>query len=112
MGPMFMAEITCPGSQMSGCYKCLNQRRGEIVEEVEVEGSPLQLVKALLPVAESFGFTADLRSKTSGKAFPQCSFDSWSEFGGDPFTEDSKAQKLLLEIRKRKGVKEEIPKFE
>jgi elongation factor 2 len=40
--PVFMAEITCPTSNMSGCYKCLNQRRGEIVEEVEVQGSPLQ----------------------------------------------------------------------
>lgn len=59
--PVFMAEITCPTSNMSGCYKCLNQRRGEIVEEIEVQGSPLQLVKAYLPVAESFGFTGDLR---------------------------------------------------
>jgi len=62
--PYFIAEITCPTSKMSGCYKCLNKRRGEIVEEIEVEGSPLQLVKAYLPVAESFGFTAALRQET------------------------------------------------
>jgi len=39
--PIFLAEITCPTSKMSGCYKCLNKRRGEIQEEIEVEGSPL-----------------------------------------------------------------------
>lgn len=68
--PIFIAEITCPTSKMSGCYRCLNKRRAEIVEEIEVEGSPLQLVKAYLPVAESFGFTGALRQETQGKAFP------------------------------------------
>jgi translation elongation factor EF-G len=34
-------------------------------------------VKAFLPVNESFGFTADLRSNTGGQAFPQCVFDHW-----------------------------------
>jgi translation elongation factor EF-G len=29
-------------------------------------------IRAYLPVKESFGFTADLRSHTGGKAFPQC----------------------------------------
>ena len=53
--PIFITEITCPTSKMSGTYKCLNKRRGEIVEEIEVQGSPLQLVKAYLPVSESFG---------------------------------------------------------
>lgn len=110
--PVFMAEITCPTSNMSGCYKCLNQRRGEIVEEIEVQGSPLQQVKAYLPVAESFGFTGDLRQKTGGKAFPQCSFDHWQEFGGDPFEEGSKAEAICLAVRKRKGINENMPKFE
>jgi translation elongation factor EF-G len=32
---------------------------------------------------ESFGFTADLRSNTGGKAFPQCSFDHWAPMSGD-----------------------------
>ena len=63
--PIFLAEITCPTSKMSGCYKCLNKRRGEIQEEIEVEGSPLQLVKAFLPVAESFGNIISSTFKTN-----------------------------------------------
>jgi len=46
---------------MSGVYKCLNSRRGEIISEEQVEGTPKNLVKAYLPVSESFGFTNYLR---------------------------------------------------
>lgn len=42
------------------------------------------VVKAYLPVNESFGFTADLRSNTGGQAFPQCVFDHWQILPGDP----------------------------
>jgi elongation factor 2 len=47
------------------------------------------MIKAYLPVAESFGFTQALRAATSGRAFPQCVFDHWEELGGDPL--DAKA---------------------
>jgi len=33
-------------------------------------------------------------------------------YGDDPFEEDSKGQKIVLDIRKRKGLKVEMPKFE
>ena len=42
------------------------------------------MVRAYLPVNESFGFTADLRSNTGGQAFPQCVFDHWSIMTDDP----------------------------
>lgn len=42
------------------------------------------MVKAYLPVNESFGFTADLRSNTGGQAFPQCVFDHWNIMQDDP----------------------------
>lgn len=34
-------------------------------------------VRAYLPVAESFGFTGELRQATAGQAFPQMVFDHW-----------------------------------
>src|SRR5699024_4204132 len=46
--------------------------------------------KAYLPVMESFGFTEDLRSQTSGQAFPQCVFDHWQVVTGDVLKEGSK----------------------
>jgi len=40
---------------MSGVYKVISQRRGEVVEEEQVEGTELNQVRAYLPVGESFG---------------------------------------------------------
>jgi elongation factor 2 len=50
-----------------------------------------------------------LRGNTQGKAFPQCVFDHWEVIKGLPLT-DPKAGELVLSIRKRKGLKPELPK--
>ena len=49
-----------------------------------------------------------LRGNTQGKAFPQCVFDHWEAIKGLPLT-DEKAKALVLGIRKRKCLKEEMP---
>lgn len=45
-------------------------------------------VKAYLPVMESFGFTADLRSQTQGQAFPQSVMDHWDVMPGCEYQSD------------------------
>ena len=56
---------------LKGVHMVLGKRRGRIVDQSEVGGTPMTTVIATLPVAESFGFVSDLRGSTSGKAFPQ-----------------------------------------
>lgn len=107
--PVFLCEITAPMDAMGGVYQCLNQRRGMVIEENPMQGTPLNVVKAYLPVAESFGFTSHLRGMTQGQAFPQCVFDHWAQVQSDPFELDSKAFKIVADIRKRKGLKEGVP---
>lgn len=80
-----------------------------VIGEEPVSGTPLVIVKAYLPVAESFGFTQHLRASTSGRAFPQCVFDHWEEVNTDPQEEGSKSNVIVEEIRKRKGLKPGIP---
>jgi len=109
--PMFLAEITAPVDAMGGVYQCLNQRRGIVSEEEPVAGTPLNQVKAFLPVAESFGFTAHLRALTAGQAFPQCVFHHWQEVNGSPLDSTQKAYEIVQIIRKRKGLKEGIPEL-
>ena len=58
---------------------------------------------------ESFGFTGTLRAATSGQAFPQCVFDHWDMIGSDPLDPGSQAGKIVCDIRKRKGIKENVP---
>ncbi|XP_031206183.1 elongation factor 2, partial [Mastomys coucha] len=75
MEPIYLVEIQCPEQVVGGIYGVLNRKRGHVFEESQVAGTPMFVVKAYLPVNESFGFTADLRSNTGGQAFPQCVFD-------------------------------------
>jgi len=109
MEPIYLVEIQCPEQAMGGIYGTLNRRRGHVFAEEQKVGTPLYVVKAYLPVMESFGFTADLRSHTSGQAFPQCVFDHWQVLSGDPLKEGSKANEIVMNTRKRKGLQGGIP---
>jgi elongation factor 2 len=107
--PVYLVEIQCPEHAMGGIYGVLNRRRGHVFAEEQRPGTPLYTIKAYLPVMESFGFTADLRSHTGGQAFPQCVFDHWQIMNGDPLDIAGKTGQIVLGIRKRKGLSEEVP---
>ncbi|CAG8629915.1 706_t:CDS:2 [Paraglomus brasilianum] len=109
--PVYLVEIQCPEQAMGGIYGVLNRRRGHVFSEEQRPGTPLYNVKAYLPVNESFGFTADLRSHTGGQAFPQCVFSHWQLMSGTPL-EVSKVQEIVKGIRKRKGLSEDIPSLD
>ena len=53
--PVYLCEIQCPENAVGGIYGCLTKRRGIVIEEHQVEGTPMFTVKAHLPVNESFG---------------------------------------------------------
>ena len=89
---------------MGGIYGVLTRRRGHVFEENRVAGTPMYVVKAYLPVNESFGFTADLRSNTGGQAFPQCVFDHWQVMQGNPLEPSSKVGEIVTKTRTRKGL--------
>merc|ERR1711917_101836 len=105
MEPVYLVEIQCPENAVGGIYGVLNRRRGHVFEEAQTPGTPMFVVKAYLPVNESFGFTADLRSNTGGQAFPQCVFDHWQIMPGDPMEEGSKVHQIVEGCKARKGLK-------
>jgi len=109
--PMYLVEISVPMSAQSGVFSTLRARRGEIVDVQERPGTPLALIRAYLPVVDSFGFTQLLRAATGGKAFPQMKFSHWKEMPGDPMKEGTPAYIALMKTRKRKGLKVELPIF-
>ncbi|CAG8189295.1 unnamed protein product [Penicillium salamii] len=111
--PIFNVEIQVPEQAMGGIYGVLTRRRGHVYTEEQRPGTPLFMVKAYLPVNESFGFPADLRSATGGQAFPQSVFDHWSILpGGSPLDPTTKPGQVVQEMRKRKGLKEVVPGYE
>jgi len=108
--PVYLCNISVPQDAMGNVYGVLTKRRGHVFSEEQRPGTPQMTLLAYLPVMESFGFTADLRSNTGGKAFPQCSFDHWEAMTGSPF-EESKVKETILAVRKRKGLKESVPEI-
>jgi elongation factor 2 len=108
--PVFLVEISCPYEVTGAVYGCLNQRRGEIIEENVISGTPITIIKAYMPVIESIGFTSYLRSQTAGKAFPTMCFSHWKEIDSDPLSgAENSSSKIVKEIRLRKGLDVQIP---
>lgn len=110
--PVFLVEIQCPENAIGGIYSVLNTKRGQVISEEQRPGTPLFTVKAYLPVNESFGFTGTLRQATGGQAFPQMVFDHWETMNGDPLDTSSKPGAIVVETRKRQGLKAEVPGYE
>jgi len=104
-----LCEIQTPDDVVGGIYQTLTQRRGIVISEEPIAGTPLVNMKAYLPVGESFGFTQALRAATSGRAFPQCVFDHWEQMSGNPLEPGAKANDIVEAIRKRKGLRKSIP---
>ncbi|CAJ1955047.1 unnamed protein product [Cylindrotheca closterium] len=109
--PVYLCNISVPQDAMGNVYGVLTRRRGHVFTEEQRPGTPMMTLLAYLPVMESFGFTADLRSNTGGKAFPQCSFDHWEAMSGSPYDDGTKTQEVVLSVRKRKGLAEGVPEL-
>ncbi|KAF9622448.1 hypothetical protein IFM89_031251 [Coptis chinensis] len=106
--PVYMVEIQAPEQALGDIYGVLNKKRGHVFEEMQRPGTPLYNIKAYLLVIESFGFSGQLRAATSGQAFPQCVFDHWDMMSSDPLEVGSQAATLVSDIRRRKGLKEQM----
>lgn len=68
MEPVLSVDIQTTADCMSAIYTVLQKRRGHVVSDKPLPGTPLYTVKALLPAIESFGFETDLRYHTQGQA--------------------------------------------
>ncbi|KAJ2521734.1 translation elongation factor 2 [Coemansia sp. RSA 1939] len=109
--PVYLVDVQCPEGAIGGIYSVFNKRRGQVFEE-NMHSASMYNVKAYLPVAESIGFTTDLRSATAGQAFPQMVFDHWSTMGGDATEAGDKANVICVSIRQRKGLNPVVPTYE
>ncbi|KAK8588965.1 hypothetical protein V6N12_023374 [Hibiscus sabdariffa] len=106
--PVYLVEIQAPVHSLDGVYSVLNNRRGHVFQEMQRPGTPIYDIQAYLPVLESFGFSSTLRNATSGQAFTQCVFDHWDMMLSDPLEPGSSAALHVADIRRRKGLKEQI----
>jgi elongation factor G len=75
--PIMAVEVVTPEEYMGDVIGDLNSRRGK-VGKMEQRGN-LQVVSAEVPLAEMFGYSADLRSKTQGRANYTMQFHSYQQ---------------------------------
>jgi len=106
--PIYRVDITAPSECISQVYSIMSARRGSVISEELRLGTPLVDMIAHLPVSESFGFVSKLREVTSGRAFPNLSFDHWAMLDGNPLA-DSKVRNLVKAIREKKGLRPNPP---
>ncbi|XP_061526565.1 elongation factor-like GTPase 1 isoform X2 [Phycodurus eques] len=120
MAAMYTCEIMATAEVLGRVYGVLGKREGRILQEEMKEGTEIFIIKAVLPVAESFGFADEFRKRTSGLASPQMVFSHWEVISSDPFwvptTEEeylhfgekadstNQALKYMNAVRRRKGL--------
>ncbi len=75
--PTMSIEVVSPEEYMGDVIGDLNSRRGKI-QNIERRGK-MQVIKALAPLAEMFGYATDLRSKTQGRATYTMQFSHYDE---------------------------------
>ena len=63
--PIMKVEVTMPEEYMGDVIGDINSRRGRIEGMDDIGGG--KMVKAYVPLAEMFGYSTDLRSKTQGR---------------------------------------------
>ena len=75
--PLMAVEVTTPEEYLGTVIGDINSRRGQVQGMDEAHGN--QVVRALVPLSEMFGYVGDLRSKTSGQASYAMEFHSYGE---------------------------------
>jgi elongation factor 2 len=102
--PIYKIVISVASDLSGESSRILSTRRGKVTS-FEQKGLLTQIT-GYIPVAETFGFSKELRSATSGRAVWQSFFDHWEK------VPQKIAVETIVELRKRKGLSPEVPKPE
>ena len=75
--PIMKVEVTMPEEYMGDVIGDINSRRGRIEGMEDIGGG--KMVKAYVPLAEMFGYSTDLRSKTQGRGNYSMFFEKYEQ---------------------------------
>ena len=76
--PIMKVEVTTPEDYMGDVIGDINSRRGRIEGMEDIGGG--KMIRGYVPLAEMFGYSTDLRSKTQGRGNYSCSSRNTSRF--------------------------------
>ena len=92
MEPIMQMEVVTPEESMGDVIGDLNKRRGQ-VEGMETSRTGARIVKAKVPLAETFGYVTALRTITSGRATSSMQFSHYAQVSS------SIAKQVLTEVQ-------------
>jgi elongation factor 2 len=99
--PVYKIGVSVPTQWVGEVSSLITKKRGRVVSS-EQKG-PLTVISGFVPVAETFGLSADMRSATSGHAFWQSAFDHWERLP------ENVAPDVIRTMRERRGLPHEVP---
>lgn len=120
MEPVLAVFVQCPRDCAEIVYGLLAKRRGHVIQDAPISGTPIYSIRALLPVLDSVGFETDVRVNTQGAASCQSLFSHWQVVPGDPLDRSIRivplepspapmlARDCILKTRRRKGLAEDV----
>eukprot|EP00761_Pharyngomonas_kirbyi_P000852 gb/GECH01000853.1/.p1 GENE.gb/GECH01000853.1/~~gb/GECH01000853.1/.p1 ORF type:complete len:1021 (+),score=214.98 gb/GECH01000853.1/:1-3063(+) len=120
MEPVYHVQIQSPLDCVKAVYSVLERRRGHVFADSPLTGTPLYMIKAYVPVIDSFGLESDIRVHTEGQAFCTSVFDHWSIVPGNPLDRNIVLQPLepaphnalardfMVKTRRRKGLSDNV----
>lgn len=91
--PVMKIEVVTPESFMGDVIGDLNAKRGQIEDVADRSG--VKVIRALVPLAEMFGYTTSLRSMTQGRASSTMEFGQYEEVPNN-------ISKIIVEGRAKK----------
>ncbi len=100
--PILSFECKVPNDFVSPVITIVQKRRGKLLDMINEED--MMIIKAEIPVAESFGLADELRSSTQGRAFWATQFSRWSP------VPESLQMEIIRQIRTRRGMSPEPPR--
>jgi elongation factor 2 len=102
--PIYKIIISVATELAGESSRILSTRHGKVTL-FEQKGL-LTVISGFIPVSETFGFSKELRTTTSGRAFWQMFFDHWEKMP------QKQALEVIGDLRKQKGLVPEVPKPE
>jgi len=102
--PLISFECKVPNQFVSSVIATVQKRRGKILDMINEED--MIIVKAEMPVSESFGLAEELRSSTEGRAFWATQFSRWA------FVPEQMQGEIVKQIRERRGLSPTPPRAE
>jgi len=102
--PILSFECKVPQAFVSSVLSIVQKRRGRVLDMPTEDD--MMIVKAEMPVAESFGIADELRSSTQGRAFWATQFSRWSP------VPESMILDVIKQIRERRNLDPNPPRPE